>query len=60
MLAVNAAMVGLVADAVTTTHAGDVAVEEDSIFQKLILICLTPDVGCVAVGDAVHRMEIDL
>ena len=53
-------MEGLASDAVTAVHAGDVAVTEDNIFQKLILISPTTVVEDVAAEDAVHRMALAL
>ena len=50
----------MVGGVVTTAHAGDVAVEEEVIFQKLILIGLTSSVEYVEAWDAVHRMALAL
>ena len=50
----------MVGGVVTTAHAGDVAVEEEVIFQKLILIGLTLSVEYVDAWDTVHRMALAL
>ena len=60
MLAVNASVEGMVADTVMTAHTGDVAMEEDNIFHKLILISLNLSVEDVSKEDAVHRMALAL
>ena len=60
MSAVNTAVEGLVADALTKAHAWDVAMAEDVKFQKLILIGLTPAVEDVDTDYAVHRTELNL
>ena len=60
MLTINASVQMLVADAVTTVHAGDVAVAEDARYYKLKLIGLTLGVEDVATEDAVHRMTFVL
>ena len=54
MLFVNTSVQRLVADVVRTVHAGDSSVAEDNIFQKLILIGLTPAVEDVVAEDAEH------
>ena len=54
MLSVNTSVQRLVADVVRTVHAGDSSVAEDNIFQKLILIGLTPAVEDVVAEDAEH------
>ena len=43
-----------------TAYEGDMAMAEDNIFQKLILIGLTTAVEDVAVVDAVHIMALAL
>ena len=60
MLDVNASVEMLVVDAITTAHAGDVSVEEDSRFHRLKLIGLTPAVEDVDTDYAVHRTELNL
>ena len=60
MLAINASMEGLLADAATTVNTGEVYVVEDRRFQKLILIVMTPAMEDVAVECAVHRMALSL
>ena len=59
-LAVNSAVERMVVDTVITAHAGDLDVAEDRIFQKLILIGLTPVVEYLFSEDAVHRMALAL
>ena len=57
MLAANTAVQSLVADAVTAVHAGEMAVVEDGISKKLILIGMTPYTEDVVAEYAVHIME---
>ena len=51
-------MESLVADMVTTEHAGELAMEEDGIFQKLKLIGLTPAEEDMVAEGAVSTMDI--
>ena len=60
MLAVNAAIESLYADAVTTKNVGDVTVADDRIFQKLKLIGYIMAVEDVVLEDAVHITPINL
>ena len=60
MLAVNADAEKLVAESVATAHEGDVDMEEDDIFQKLILIGMTLSVEDVVAEDAMKGMALDL
>ena len=60
MLAVNADIKIIVAVVVMVLHAGNVVVEEDVGYQKLILIVLTPAAKDVAAEDVVHIMALAL
>ena len=50
----------LVVDVAVKVHAGDVAVEEDDRFHKLILIGLTPAKEDVVAEEMEHRMSLAL
>ena len=60
MLAVNTDVEMQVEDVLMAAHAGGVAVAEDGIFQKLILISLTLAIEDVVAEDAVKIMVISL
>ena len=60
MLDANAAVKGLVEDAVMTAHTGDVAVANYNIFQILILFGLTQYLEDVSAEESVHIMALDL
>ena len=60
LLAINVDVGGMVADTVMAAHVGDMAEAEDNIFQKLILIGLTPYMKNVAADNAVHKMALDM
>ena len=60
MLAVNAAVERLAEDVVTEVHVGNMAMAEDDIFQKLVLIGLTMSMDDVAAKYKLHRMSLAL
>ena len=65
MVAVNAAVQRIIADAVITVHVGGVdvamaiSVDEDDISNKLKLIGKNPAMEDVVTDDAEHRMSLD-
>ena len=58
MLAINADVEGIVANAVITAQVGGVVVVYDDRFNKLLLIGMTSAVEYVAAEDVVHRMAL--